>query len=531
MNNPKLETKDGEVQPEGIVAEPLAEIESSKPKKKTFQIIAGVAILAALVFGGRMWLAGRNFEATDDAYVTADIVQVSAEISGNVSEIKVGDNQVVKAGDLLATIDANQYNAALLQARANLSVAQANAGAALADVSVTQTQGQADILSAQGGASRAIGTLGASQAQIDAMRAMLQSARENANVARTDISSLDQDIVAARQALARAQAAVRSSQAAAASARASVGAARSSVQAAIAQEELARKQAARSQELFNAGGISAQANETAQTALTSASATRAQLQQQATSAESVVTSREADIAWDQAAVKSAQAALDQAILRRSEGLNKLKVAESAVVSSQSNITAAQQSAAAAQGGVTQAQASVNAATALPQKIAQKKSQAEVAKAQVEQAKAAVENAQLNVNRTQIKAPIDGVVSKRYAYPGSLLMPGSPVLSIVPNQSVYVVANFKETQVARMREGQPVEIEIDSLGGHVFEGTVESLSAATGSQFALIPPDNATGNFVKVVQRIPVRIKIKPDSMSSRLVAGMSASVKVKVSEN
>ena len=136
----------------------------------------------------------------------------------------------------------------------------------------------------------------------------------------------------------------------------------------------------------------------------------------------------------------------------------------------------------------------------------------VANARTLAARAAAENAQLQLDYTRITAPASGEVSRKQVEVGQLVAPGQPLLSIVADTGVWVTANFKETQLATIRPGQPVEFEIDAYGGCVGEGKVASVSGATGAKFALLPPDNATGNFTKVVQRVPVRIAVtKPCS--------------------
>lgn len=140
----------------------------------------------------------------------------------------------------------------------------------------------------------------------------------------------------------------------------------------------------------------------------------------------------------------------------------------------------------------------------------------------------VESARLQLTYTRIYAPIDGIVSKDNIQPGQLIQPGQPLMSLVENENVWVTANFKETQMDGIEVGKEVNIFVDAFPNLAVNGEVESLSAATGSKFSLIPPDNATGNFVKMVQRIPVRIAIHhtPETLS-KLKPGMSVNVEVK----
>jgi membrane fusion protein (multidrug efflux system) len=153
--------------------------------------------------------------------------------------------------------------------------------------------------------------------------------------------------------------------------------------------------------------------------------------------------------------------------------------------------------------------------------------AAAASAAVEAAQAQVAEAQLNLERTIIRAPIDGVVGDRQVQVGQLVRSGSPLMSVVPLQSVYVVANFKETQIESFRPGQAVMIRADVAHSLRLRGTVESLAPASGSEFSIIPTDTATGNFTKIVQRVPVRIRIEPGQEGIELLRpGLSATVTV-----
>jgi membrane fusion protein, multidrug efflux system len=145
-----------------------------------------------------------------------------------------------------------------------------------------------------------------------------------------------------------------------------------------------------------------------------------------------------------------------------------------------------------------------------------------AETQVTRLQSVVDQAQLNLSYATIAAPIDGTVGARSLRVGQYVQAGTQLMAVVPLHAVYVVANYKETQLTNVAAGQPVEIEVDAFPGHVVKGHVDSLSPASGLEFALLPPDNATGNFTKIVQRIPVKIAIEPsDALAGRLRAGMS----------
>jgi membrane fusion protein (multidrug efflux system) len=173
-------------------------------------------------------------------------------------------------------------------------------------------------------------------------------------------------------------------------------------------------------------------------------------------------------------------------------------AETAVAGSQSQI-------AGARAGVGQAEAQARTAQTAPQQVATAKAREQAAAAKVAQQKAAVTQAELNIQYTTIKAAVDGIVSRRTVEVGQVIQAGQSLLALVPLNDLWVTANYKETQIEDMRPGQRVVIKVDTFGGRTFQGHVDSIAAATGARFSLLPPENATGNFVKVVQRVPVKI--------------------------
>ncbi|MFM2206510.1 MAG: hypothetical protein RL213_485 [Bacteroidota bacterium] len=157
-----------------------------------------------------------------------------------------------------------------------------------------------------------------------------------------------------------------------------------------------------------------------------------------------------------------------------------------------------------------------------------KEQVRVARAAVDLRRSEEDFARLQLSYTFVTAPASGIASRKSIQPGQFVSQGSPLFAIVADSNAYVVANFKETQIGKMRKGQPVEVKVDAFPDHHFVGKVYSFSPATGAKFSLLPPDNATGNYVKVVQRIPVKIVLDPDSMNSSLRPGMSVRVAVQV---
>jgi len=161
----------------------------------------------------------------------------------------------------------------------------------------------------------------------------------------------------------------------------------------------------------------------------------------------------------------------------------------------------------------------------PRQLDARRAETDARRAAVDAARAAVAQAQLNLGYTRVVAPVAGIVGRRTAEPGNHVLPGEQLLAVVAVDDVWVTANFKETQLRKLRVGQRARVHVDALGRD-FDGRVESLGAASGARFSLLPPENATGNFVKVVQRIPVRIRLAPGQDTRRLRPGMSVEPKV-----
>ena len=173
-------------------------------------------------------------------------------------------------------------------------------------------------------------------------------------------------------------------------------------------------------------------------------------------------------------------------------------------------------------GEASARAGLRSAQTGPEQVTAMRARASSAQARVEQAKAILAQAELNLQYTVVKAPVRGVVSKKGVNPGQVIQPGQPLMSLVQTEEVWITANFKETQLTEMRPGQRVAVEVDAYDGRIFQGKVDSIAAATGARFSLLPPENATGNFVKVVQRVPVKIVLESGQDPEHLLRpGMS----------
>jgi membrane fusion protein (multidrug efflux system) len=322
-------------------------------------LLLGVA--AATDFGYGYLTTGRYLESTDDAYVKADSTIVSPKVSGYLAEVLVGDNQPVKAGQLLARIDDRDFRTALDQARADVAASEAA------------------------------------------------------------VRNLDAQIV---------------------------------------------------------------------------------LQQP------VIEQETADVAAAEANLKFAQE--EQS---RYDGLMK---------SGSGTIQRAQQTDAALREKIAQLQHGKSGLLAAERKVDVLTTERAKAVAQLAHARAVEQQMALNLSYTGITAPVDGTVGARSLRVGQFVQAGTQLMAVVPLDAVYVVANFKETQLTHVRNGQPVEIRIDSFHGTRLKGHVDSLSPASGLEFALLPPDNATGNFTKIVQRVPVKIMLDDHSLTGLLRPGMSA---------
>jgi membrane fusion protein (multidrug efflux system) len=356
-------------------------------RKRLFAMLGLGLVVAVVLYGLYYFLVASHFVSTDDAYVGADVAQVTPLVSGPVKSVYVADTQAVKAGDVLVEID---------PADASLAVARADADYQRAVRVVKADLATGDALAAQ---------VGARGADVGGARARLEGAKADVAKAKVDYDR--------RQALAAS------------------------------------------------GAVSGDELTSSKTALTNA----------------------------QAAQAGANAALGQAIAAQ-------KAAEAQL--------AAQQ---------VQTQGTVDA------------------NPQVAAARAALNTAKLDLERATLRAPIDGIVTRRQVQVGQRVQVGSQLMTLVPTTQVYVDANFKEAQLRKVKIGQCATLESDIYGGGVvYHGKVVGLSGGTGSAFALIPAQNATGNWIKVVQRLPVRIQLNADDLAKHpLRLGLSMKAKIDLS--
>jgi membrane fusion protein (multidrug efflux system) len=390
----------------------VAPVPRKKKAMRAYMLLAGLAGAALAVYFIHGYLT-RDEVTTDDAQVDADVVPIAARVGGVMMHMKVTDNQRVEADTVIAEIDDADYNAKVAAAEADLAAANAQAESADAQVDIVRS-------SSNGGLSSAKAQVQGAGASVRSAAAQVQAAQAQVSRAQTELTQAEGDYTRAKN-------------------------------------------------LHDAGVVSGQQLEAAQTARDAA----------------------------RAAVQAANANL--AAARDMEQVSVTRVAEAA-------------------GRVEQS-------TPVERQIQSANAAAKLAHARAKSAEAALKLANLQAGYTKIKSPVAGFVSRLGVHDGQMVQPGSTLLMIVPLKT-YVIANFKETQLERIRSGDEVEVSIDALGGKTFHGKVESISPATGARFSMMPPDNATGNFVKVVQRVPVKIAWDDGQDLTLLHAGLSAEVKV-----
>jgi membrane fusion protein (multidrug efflux system) len=346
-------------------------------------------------------------------------------------------------------------------------------------------QAEAALASARAQAEAAQANIGLTS---ETSNAQTKQAQGNVNAAVAALSTAQAALQQAKAEIPTAQAQVRSATAAVTAAKAQVAQAQANLQKAQADYN-------RYQTLYQEGAIPRQQLDTAKAAY--------------------------DVALAQK--NTATAGVQQAIAQLAQAKQEVAKAIAQLAQAQQGVASARAKLAASKGALQQA-------TASKQDTKVKSAQYDAAKAAISQAEAALRDARLQLSYTNITAPASGRVGKKTAEVGNRVQAGTPLMAIV-NDNNWIVANFKETQLENIKPKEPVEIKLDAFPNHTFKGYVDSISPASGAQFTLLPPDNATGNFTKVVQRVPVKIVFDPDSIKgyeSRIVPGMSAEVSVKV---
>jgi membrane fusion protein, multidrug efflux system len=389
------------------------------------------AVVAVLLGVGGLWL-WRHLsprESTDDAQMAGHVSPIAARVAGTIKNIRVTDNQVVNAGDVLIELDPRDYELAVSKAEADLAAAEASSRAARAGVPITSTTARSEETAAGAGTTSAEAGVRAADREIDASRAKVTSAQARVNEATAAAKKATQDL--------------------------------ERLKPLAAKDEISKQQ---------------------------------------------LDAANAQVQVTQAAVDSATAAVREA---------------------EANLAVSESKKDQIEGALSQARARSQAAGTAPQQIALTEAQVAGADAHVLQARAALDQARTNLERTTIVAPTAGVVSRRSLEAGQVVQAGQPLLAVTSLTDVWVIANFKETQLASIHPGQKATVSVDAYGGRAFNAHVDSIAAATGATFSLLPADNASGNFVKVVQRVPVKIVLDtPIEHESPLRPGMSVNATV-----
>ena len=423
---PSSKTMEAQVQATETLAAP------PQKKRPTMLITLTLLAIVSAVGGFAWWQYSSVREETDDAYVDGHITNISSRISGTVTSVKVEENQRVKSGKLLVSLDQRDYEVAVEQAEAALERDQHEAKAA-------QTKIGQSSMSALGRTTEASGDINAVEADIATAKARLLQARDKV-----------------RQAESR----VKEQQ---------------------AQVEFAHSDFERYKTVYENRAVTKQQFDKARQNM---DVTLAQLQQ---SKDNLEERRKDEL--------MASSDENQAIGRLKKSHGSLTTAQA--TSHQSNIDSEQYA-----GALSTIKRDV----------------------------ASLKQAKLQLSYTEIEAPVSGKIGRKSVEIGQRVEPGQSLMSLVQDD-FWINANFKETQVGRMHVGQNVELTVDAFGDHKFKATIESLSPASGAKFSMLPPDNASGNFTKVVQRIPVRVKLDRADLGSyadRLAPGMSCLVTVFV---
>ena len=464
--------------------------------------IIAAALIAAIIYGLSYYNYAQNHASTDDAYITGNLVNVSPIISGTLNSLTVDEGSPVKQGQLIGRIEDSGPRASVAQAQAAYQSALSQLPQAEQNLAYQQQATAAGIKKAQAElAAQQAKTAGAqqqvilsrsqvvnqvSQAQSQVAQAQAQAAQYDAQVqtARSAVATELQNVHTAQRAADSADAQIRGTEATFEKNRTDEGRyAKLVVQAAVTPQQY---DAAHSATINSASQLDSARFQAAQahSAVESSRATVAQARNQLTAAQRAAEAMHQNVDVARAGLGIARANLSQIPIQQSNVLNNFSQNASALADLST-----------AQAGQTQ--------------VGIRRAEIATFRANANSALAQLHNAQIIEGNTYLYAPNDGTVVKKAVNIGASLSPGQTIVTITQGDYVYVTANFKETQLADVKPGESVEVEVDSFPGKVFHGSVASINEATGATQALLPPDNATGNFTKVVQRISVRIELRP----------------------
>ena len=460
------------------------------------------ALIAAIIYGFSYYNFAQNHVSTDDAYITGNLVNVSPIISGTLNSLTVDEGSVVKQGQLIGRIEDSGQRASLAQAQAAYQSALSQLPQAEQNLAYQQQATNANIQKAQAELNAQQAKTAGAQQQVILSRNQVQNqvaqAQSQVAQAQAQAAQYEAQVQTARSAVATEQQNVQTAQRAA-------DAADAQINGTLATYQKNRTDEARYAKLVVEAAVTPQQYDAARSATINAASQLDAARFQAAQAHSAVDSSRATVAQARsqlvAAQRAAQAALQNVDVARAglgiarANLSQIPIQQSNVLNNFGQNASAQADLATAQAGKTQ--------------VGVRRAEIATDRANANSAKAQLHNAQIIEGDTYLYAPNNGSVVKKVANIGSSLSPGQTIVTITQGDYVYVTANFKETQLANVKPNESVEVEVDAFPGLIFQGYVASINEATGATQALLPPDNATGNFTKVVQRIPVRIELRP----------------------
>ena len=434
-------------------------------------IVMLVVLLGGAAYGAHVYQESMTREITDNAQIDANIVAISARARGQVKEVKVKDNDLVKKGDLLFTLDDSDYQTRVQQTEAALATAKTNLSQARLQVALSERSSSAKV--------------GGSLSSITVSEQQVASAGQAVAVTQAEAARTESGISQAEAAISQAEAQVQSAQA----------------QQVTAEAEAKRlsDDRTRYRELYVKREVSQQQYEAASTA--------------AAQAESQVEAARGQVNAAQAGVESARAVLANARAGRQVALEGIGRAQATQGEMQARV------------GEARSRHQEAEATTLQTSVA--RAAVEGALAEIQRAEASLKQTKLDLSYTKVYAPKAGRVTRKNIEAGQNIEVGVPALTLVDESDMWIVANFKETQLERIQVGQKVSITVDAYPKTHLEGKIESFQAGTGSVFSLLPPENATGSFVKVVQRIPIKITMSSEEQKKlALRPGMSVEATV-----
>ena len=494
--------------------------DTAKRNNRPLLLVVGVIVaIIAVIWGIKYYHYSTTHASTDDAYVSGDLINVSPIISGTLIQLNVDEGDHVKAGTIVARLDDSGPKAAYQQAEAQEEAAESQLPQAETNLLYTQQTTADQIAQAQAGLAAQNAKVAQEANRTDLTRETVQS----------QLAQSQAQAQAAKQQVQTARAQMVSAETAVKTASAAVAAAHQRTIAAEATAVQKHRDAVRYASLYGSNGnVGAVTGQQYDAALAADQTAQAQLEEARENEQQAIDT----VAQNQSMVAAAEASVNGYQSQALAAISATGVAQAGLYQipvQQGNVTSADQTA-------RQNFAELSTAQAGQSQVTLRKQMIDTLKAQVTEAIAVTQQAKVTLDDTVIYAPSDGTVVKKGANVGDALSPGQTIFTMTQGNSVWVTANYKETQVQHMKAGQSAEVDVDAFPGTTFIGKVQSIYAASGNATALLPADNATGNFTKVVQRIPVKILLVPQDKNSdhkatqedidRLSQGMSVTAAV-----